>query len=146
MIVSEGWGVAIFTAILAILTAAVAWLVSRVLGSREDALELRGKLDAMTVKADALTARVAVLEGEHKAFKADALTTEGVRKVMEQALSARDAVAFERRKEWDERLSLKIEASVLNGLQKCEANTKTELERMVPRIVREVLAATPKRS
>lgn len=122
---SEAWAIAIFTAAIGVLSIFVGWLVVVV-------IDLKGKL--------------AVVEASHVEIKGSLLTSEGVRKVVEQALAARDAVAFERRRDWDERLTLKIAGAVSEGFSKCQAETRAELERAVPRIVREVLStrATPK--
>lgn len=130
---NDNLATALVAAFLAGLTTAVGWVIARVLGAREDSLVLQGKVVS-------LEAKVASLESELKTHQSSAITQECVRAVIEEALSRRDASAAERRQAWDERLALKVEAAVVAGVQTCQAQTRVELERMVPRIVREVLA------
>lgn len=117
----DGLKTTILGFVLTTLAGAVGWLIRRVLGNREEIVQLKAEVARL---------------------KESQISVECVREVIEDALSKRDAVAIERRAQWDERLTLKIQQAVSQGVQECQDRTKAELERMVPRIVRETLHQT----
>ena len=104
-------------AVLAALTSAVAWLLAKVIRNAEHLLKQEG--------------HVALLKSELAALKAGAITKECVGEVIGEALERRDEV-----------LALRIEKAVSAGVMECHQHTKSELESVVPRIVREVLSQT----
>jgi hypothetical protein len=105
---------AVFGAILTGLASAVAWLIAKVLGNREAILVQQEKLRT--------------LEGVVGDLQRNQITKDSVREAIEQALDRRDRANNERREEWDRRTALEIKQTVA-----------VELERIVPRIVREVM-------
>lgn len=118
----------IFGSLLTALGVMVSWLARSVLGSREALIVARDRLD--------------YLEEEMRATKATRLTQESVREVVEEALAHRDVESERRRADRDKRLALELRQAVLQGANECQRQTREEMERMVPRIVREVLSQT----
>ena len=118
MTVDDGLKAA-FASVLGVLIGAVGWLVSRVMGNRE--ASLLHTQEIAQVKVD-----VALL-------KKEALTQETVRQVVEAALDRRDRQNNEKRMEWDRRTQLEIKATV-----------REEVEKMLPRFVKEIRNATGK--
>lgn len=106
---------AVITAIIGLVSAAVSWLVKRVLDDREEIVVLKEEVKSLKKTAD----------GQ--------ITQECVREVIEKALDKRDEQAAARRIEWDKRLSLEVKQAV-----------QEEVERLTPKLVREVRAATTK--
>lgn len=119
---------AIFGVVLASLTAAVGWIVNKVLKNREDNVQQASKLEE--------------LEGRLISMENKQLTKEDIREVIQGALSARDQSNLERRKEWNETLTLRIEKAVHEGVNQCHQNTKKEIELMVPRLMKELMEQT----
>lgn len=115
----------IFGVILTTLVAAFWWVTNKVLKNREDNVQQASKLGE--------------LEGRLTSMEKKQLTKEDIRDVIQGALSTRDANNQERRKEWNETLTLRIEKAVHEGVTQCHQNTKKEIELMVPRLVREIL-------
>lgn len=115
----------IFGVILTTLVAAFWWVTNKVLKNREDNVQQASKLGE--------------LEGRLTSMEKKQLTKEDIRDVIQGALSTRDANNLERRKEWNETLTLRIEKAVHEGVNQCHQNTREEIELMVPRLVREIL-------
>lgn len=74
---------------------------------------------------------VMLLEAKVANLEKDQITTDCVREVVEEALDKRDKIAELRRVEWDRRHSLEIKQAV-----------SEELEKLTPKIIREVRNAT----
>lgn len=125
---SEDFKNTVLGVVLATLVGAVAGLFKKVNSNGEAVLLHAAKLEALQI--------------EVKRLDVAQVTQECVREVIEESLTKRDAAAQERREQWDENLTLRIEKAVVAGVRECQALTKAELERMVPRIVREVLTQT----
>lgn len=119
---------AIFGAILTTLVGAFWWVTNKVLKNREDNVQQASKLGE--------------LEGRLISMEKKQLTKEDIREVIQGALSARDLSNQERRKEWDETLTLRIEKAVHEGVTQCHQNTKEEIELMVPRLMKELMEQT----
>lgn len=74
---------------------------------------------------------IIMLKSKVEHLDKEKITQECVREVVEEALEKRDKQAEERRKEWDRRQHLEIRQAV-----------SEEIDKLVPRLVREVRAAT----
>lgn len=104
--------------LLSVLSAITGWLFKRVLDDREDLILLKSKVEGL------------------EKDQAAQVTQECVREAVEEALDRRDKQAAERRVEWDRRQALEIKQAV-----------GEEMEKMMPKIIREVrAAATGRRS
>lgn len=114
--------------VVAALSAAVGWLWRMVQKNREDNVRQEEQIRDLSRQVE-----------EDRRGR---LTKEDVREVIYQALGARDAHNAERNNQWNEALTARIEKAVLTGVNECQAQTRDELERLVPRIVREVISQT----
>lgn len=121
---SEAAWLVIAGVVLTAMVTAIGWVIARVLANRESIVKLETRIDDLGKDVSAQ------------------LTQECVRDVIEVALSKRDQANEERRGQWDENLSLKIEQAVFKGTKECQSQTRADLELIVPRIVREVLQQT----
>ena len=111
----------LFGAALTILTGLVGWVLAKVFGSEKAIVELKKDTEVASVERRRLEKEIQDLEDKQ-------LTQECVRRALDEALDRRDIQAMQRRQEWDERLSLQIQHV-----------TGEQIERLVPRIVKEVL-------
>ncbi len=107
----------VFGVILTAIVAAVGWLVNKVLTNREG---------------------VKVLEVKVEGLEKEQLTQECVRIVIDESLKKRDLIAQERREVWDEKLTTQIKLAVMEGVNECQAQTREELDKLIPRIIDEV--------
>lgn len=114
--------------VLTALAGAVGWLWRLVLTNREDNVRQAEQLADVRRQLD-----------EERAAR---LTKEDVRDVIDHALSARDKHGADRRQEYNEALTLRIKQAVLEGVSECQAQTRDEIDRLVPRIADEVAART----
>jgi|GEM_PF-5019133 len=100
------------------------------------------KVGANSEKVTGQGKDIEALRAQLVAVEARSISVECVREVIEESLTKRDVQAADRREQWDENLTLRIERAVVAGVRECQELTKAELERMVPRIVHEVLRQT----
>lgn len=107
---------AIIASVLALIVGAISWLVSSVLSVRERFLEVKGRLDKAEADVASLSSRQ--------------ITVENVRDVIEEALTKRDKEYEKRRAEWDKLRQLEVREAV-----------RDELEKNIPRLVREIKGA-----
>lgn len=113
----------VFGALLGFLTAVMTWMVRSTSRNRETSLVNK-------MKQEALEKRVGDLEEK-------ALTKESVREVIENALAKRDAIAVERRAEWNEHLALQLKQAVAEGIQVCKVLCKKDIQQDVKMAVDE---------
>lgn len=116
--------------LVAVLFGWVRWLHKTVVDNRERAL-LHDQ-------------RVKQIELEVKTLKDSLVSKEDIRDVIHHALSQRDVHNADRRISWEENLTLRIRQAVMEGVNECQAQTRKEIERLVPTLVREVLTQTDK--
>lgn len=116
--------------LVAVLFGWVRWLHKTVVDNRERAL-LHDQ-------------RVKQIELEVKTLKDSLVSKEDIRDVIHHALSQRDVHNADRRISWEENLTLRIRQAVMEGVSECQAQTRKEIERLVPTLVREVLTQTDK--
>jgi Fe2+ transport system protein B len=107
-----------------LITAAVGWLYKVAFDNRELGRELG-------VRVNALETRM--------------LNKEDVRVVVDQALERYRQDHAERRKEWDRALTAEIRSAIVESASAQRAITAEQIERLVPRVVREVCDACPGR-
>ncbi len=108
----DGIKTTILSAVLAALTGAIGWLVTKVLGNEKD-----------LVKQDA---RLGAVECDVAELKDGQLTQDCVRDVVDNALERRDRIAEERRREWDRRLALEIRAAVHEEVERATARFRPQ--------------------
>jgi BMFP domain-containing protein YqiC len=113
-----------FGVLLAGLSAAVGWLLSSVLGSRE---------------------KVKTLEMRVKALEVAQLSKEDVRQVVDAALDRYAAGAASRREQWDRALTAEIRQLVLESAARSLTESRNEVQKIVPMLVHEVCNSCPNR-
>lgn len=113
---------------LAALSAAVGWIWRMVQINRESSVRQEEQIKDLVrqIKED----------------RTERLTKEDVRDVINHALGQRDQHEGERRRDFDEALTLRIRNAVTEGVNECQAHTREELDRMVNRIADEVIKRT----
>lgn len=125
----------IFGGLSSALGIVVVFLSRLVVRNREDNVKQTGKLNE-------LEKQIAKTETELQKVKADQLTQESVREVIEAVLDRRDRDNAERRKQWDTLQALQIKQAVMEGVNECQTQTKKELQDLKQEIVRDVVQQT----
>jgi hypothetical protein len=113
---------------LGVLGVAMVAIVRKVFGNSEELLKTEARVD---MSEDAL-----------ERLEKNQLTRESVREAIDEALDRRDKAAVERKKEYDRIRLLELKKAMLEVAEKKQKDTREQLERMVPRVVRETLRET----